>query len=61
MVAEDFDETKAYAAGTYVRKAITSGSGSNATTVVKLFRLTADYTAGASWESTSKQEVKVGD
>lgn len=60
MVAEDFDETKAYAAGTYVRKAITSGSGSSATTVVKLFRLTADYTAGASWESASKQEVKVG-
>lgn len=56
MIAEDFVETKAYKAGAYVRKEVTSGS----TTVVKLYRLTADYTANAGWNSASKVEVKLG-
>lgn len=56
MIAEDFVETKAYPAGTYVRKEVTSGS----TTVVKLYRLTSDYTANVGWDSVSKVEVKLG-
>ena len=57
MIAEDFNETKAYSAGTYVRKAITSGS----TTVVKLYRLTADYVANSGWSNASKVEVKIAE
>lgn len=51
MIVEYFDENKNYPAGAYVRQTSTQGSGTNATSSVKLFKFITNHVAGG-WIGT---------
>lgn len=56
MVVENFDYTKSYKTGDYVRY---EDSSTNPTHT-KLYKFTADYVADSGWNNASKVEVKIG-
>lgn len=60
MIVEYFDENKNYPAGAYVRQTSTQGSGTNATSSVKLFKFITNHVAGG-WIGTDAIQIKLSE
>lgn len=61
MIVEEFNETKPYAAGNYVRKAVITENNNNATATVKLYVFKINHAANTPWNSSEVTEVKIAD